>query len=389
VIVELPRGRAQARAALRRIAEIEPAGGPRPVDKPLVLFGAGNLGRLAAACLRKLDVAITAVVDSNAAAHRESVFWRETSVLEERHVGEALRRSAMLAVCVAASPYEPIRRALQDRGWLDVVPIYDVTEAYRDRLPLANGWFTRGLSAPETAAIGDVLDDLEDDTSRGHHLQFAAWHHARHEWLFPDAPVSLDERYFPPEVRRLLRVDERFADIGAHAGEVTARFVAVARGRFERAWALEPDSVNRMAAESVFDNLSAEDRGRIALLPVAVGSGRGSKRFAEGYGYASQFFDRGTSVREVVPIDDLGLAPTFVKVHLEGWELDALRGATRTLEQHRPIVAATIYHDRRGLWETVRWAMDTLKDYRFFVRQHAYLGTGVVLYAIPRERETV
>lgn len=40
----------------------------------------------------------------------------------------------------------------------------------------------------------------------------------------------------------------------------------------------------------------------------------------------------------VVPLDELGLAPSFVKVDVQGWEVPVLRGLTKTLERYRPVV---------------------------------------------------
>jgi len=40
----------------------------------------------------------------------------------------------------------------------------------------------------------------------------------------------------------------------------------------------------------------------------------------------------------VRPLDDLGLAPAFVKLDVQGWELRALAGMERTLERHRPVL---------------------------------------------------
>lgn len=39
-----------------------------------------------------------------------------------------------------------------------------------------------------------------------------------------------------------------------------------------------------------------------------------------------------------IRLDDLGLAPAFVKIDVEGFELQVLRGLSATLEQHHPIV---------------------------------------------------
>jgi hypothetical protein len=89
---------------------------------------------------------------------------------------------------------------------------------------------------------------------------------------------------------------------------------------------------------------------------------------------------------ETRPLDALGLSPTFLKLHLEGAELLALKGARETLLSCRPIVAATVYHNADGLWKTPLWMMQTLPDYRFFFRAHSWCGTGAVVYAIPSER---
>ena len=76
----------------------------------------------------------------------------------------------------------------------------------------------------------------------------------------------------------------------------------------------------------------------------------------------------------------------LVKLHLEGGELAALKGARQTLLTHRPVLAATVYHNADGIWETPHWLMDNLPDYRFLFRVHAWCGNGAVIYAIPRER---
>lgn len=40
----------------------------------------------------------------------------------------------------------------------------------------------------------------------------------------------------------------------------------------------------------------------------------------------------------VRPLDDLGLAPAFVKLDVQGWEIPAVRGMWTTLEEHRPVL---------------------------------------------------
>ncbi|MFM2280519.1 MAG: hypothetical protein RLZZ444_2750, partial [Pseudomonadota bacterium] len=74
------------------------------------------------------------------------------------------------------------------------------------------------------------------------------------------------------------------------------------------------------------------------------------------------------------------------KLHLEGHELEALKGGVETMTRHRPVVAATVYHNADGLWRTAHWLQLHLADYRLLFRLHSWCGTGAVLYAIPAER---
>ena len=53
--------------------------------------------------------------------------------------------------------------------------------------------------------------------------------------------------------------------------------------------------------------------------------------FSEGYGFASKLSAFGQAQVSTRSIDSLDVEPTFIKLHLEGGELDALRGARETL----------------------------------------------------------
>ena len=128
------------------------------------------------------------------------------------------------------------------------------------------------------------------------------------------------------------------------------------------------------------------DDSRIAIDDCALSDNEGEAVFHCGLDYASQLSRTGSMRVRTRPIDALGLSPTFIKLHLEGAELTALKGARQTLLDHRPIVATTVYHNDDGIWRTADWLMETLSDYRFLFRNHSWCGTGAVIYAIPQER---
>jgi len=379
-------GVAQARSLFERLVAQTPSRGPRRVDRPLALYGAGRMGRMARDWCERVGIPVSLVIDERANALQADPFWRGVRVRSPAAVGERDRGEHLLAVCVATTPFEPLRQGLAAGGWRDIVPFYDLTEAYLERHPLSNGWFCPDLREDEVSGIGRVLERWADDVSRAHHLQFIAWHRLRQEWVFADAPVREDDRFFIEPIRAALGGHERFLDVGAHQGEVLARFIDACGGRFENAMAVEPDAASRAALLRRLAGLTGEGDHRIGVLPVAVGEQTRRQRFAGGLGYASQLSVLGSDEVTVHAIDELGLAPSFVKLHLEGHELAALRGARQTLIGERPMLALTVYHDRDGLYRTADWLMTRLPRYRFWLRAHSWMGTGVVVYAIPEER---
>jgi FkbM family methyltransferase len=197
--------------------------------------------------------------------------------------------------------------------------------------------------------------------------------------LFPD------NRFFIPDVAEVLTDNEFFIDGGAHHGHVTQEFVRQTNGAFDRILAIEPDPFNLAHLRSNLQSWMPNER-RVQCSDCALAEVEADLPFREGLGYASQISETGTTRVAARPLDTMGLSPTFLKLHLEGGELAALKGARKMLSLNRPIVAATIYHNADGVWRTPLWLMETLHDYRLLFRLHTWCGTGAVIYAIPNER---
>ena len=375
-----------ARQLLREIAKRPVSFTPRKVDKQLILYGAGSLGKMAKEYFERLGIPFLFVVDTNPDLHRRDPFWTGVNVLGIQDVSIELRENALLAICVVTAPFSQVTAPLKKQGWRDVVPFYDIAEAYRDRHPLSNGWHSGTLSNDDVYGIESVLCRWEDDISRAHHLQFVAWRSLREEWFFKDAPVTTHDRYFIPQVLSILHDHEVFVDIGAHHGEVSIRFLNAVKNQYRGIYAIEPDVENLSQLRNLLEEYMPAERGKIHLLPCALGSVTDENHFYHGLGYASQFSELGQTEVDVRCLDDLLIPATFVKIHIEGWERSAISGGLETIINNRPILAVTSYHNREGLWHLPAQIMTCLDDYAYYFRLHSWHGTGGVIYAIPRER---
>lgn len=378
----------QALALVDEITSLAPDFPAVPRGMPLALYGAGNLGRMARDFLKAVWLDFDFVVDRNAAALRDSADWQGMTLYHPDEVPAALKQSHLLLVSVVLAPYVPIEAELLDAGFRHVVPFYDFAEDFRNIHPLSNGWYAGAFAGGDKAMTKRVAEGWGDDVSRAHHLAFLAWRRMRQEWTFETAPVTTGDRFFTPEILSVLGEHEVFVDCGAHHGSVTQKFSDVVHGRWNRIVAIEPDEanagvLNRFIAAAWPDST----RKRPELLYAVLGAASGAASFHDGLGYASQVSPTGHRQAQMQSIDGLDLAPTFIKLHLEGYELEALKGGRQTLVRHRPIVVATVYHNDDGIWRTPLWLMKTLPDYRFLFRLHSYCGTSAVIYAIPAERE--
>jgi FkbM family methyltransferase len=342
-------------------AEVEWA---RPALKDsLCLYGNGKLGKLAQDFFARVGVQHLGVFEND----------------EVTPYGDV-----QVAICIVTSPFVQVYHRLRQLGFHNIVPFYDLADNYADRHPLQNGWFAGPLSMQEQYAASKVLHQWHDDASRAHHLQFIAYRRLREEWHFEWAEPTFGDQHFIPEVREVLHDHEVFIDGGAYRGEISSRFAEVVGHKYKWIFAVEPDtdSYNHLLTRP-------EYIPRMMVLGWAITAESGITKFWGGFDYASKVSPLGNTSVMGRSIDTFDVVPTFIKLHLEGGELDALRGARETLVRHRPIVTASVDHNADGIYRTAEYLMELLENYCFLFRCHAWCGANAIIYAIPNERKKV
>jgi FkbM family methyltransferase len=379
-------GASDACRLLQNMVNQEGVCASRKVNKPLILYGAGDLGRMAKEFFGKLGIPFLYVVDANPDRYIGSDAWKNISILRPEDVSPEHRAECLLAICIVTASYAGISDPLIKQGWQDIVPFYDIAEAYKDRYPLGNGWFTRVLTPQDVEEMKYVLNYWADDISRAHHLQFISWHALRKELGFDGAPVTTNDRFFIPQIISSLHEKEIFLDGGAHHGEVSLRFIDIVHHKFAKIYAIEPDKHNYNILRAKLCEKNSPVSQNIHTIECALGKRAGSARFLHGLGYASKFSPMAQESVMVRTINEMDIPVTFIKLHLEGSEYDALLGAIAAINKYRPLIAVTTYHNRDGLWRTPDLLMKRLTGYVFLLRIHSWMGTGSVLYAIPQER---
>lgn len=191
--------------------------------------------------------------------------------------------------------------------------------------------------------------------------------------------------------------DEVMVDCGSFDGDTIADYLRYTNNRVKKIYACEPDDKNIGKINQRFNEQAI--RKLIQIVPMGVWSEETVLKFAKGKDSASSFNNSSTVNRFIadelqynkVPVTTIdkiigGDEATFIKMDIEGSELDALKGAEKTIRRCYPKLAICVYHKERDLVDIPNYIMSLENDtfyYKFYMRHHSVSLAETVLYAIP------
>ena len=355
--------------------------------KAIVLFGAGNLGRKLLAALRRAGIEPAAFADNNSSLWGKQI--EVLAVLSPEEIGRQFceKSAVIITVWTASEPsYSNIRSQLHSLGCFNTIPFMAVGWKWPDGLLPHYCLDLPHKIIQQKQAILNCYQLLADETSQ---CVFVSMIRSR-LWLDFDAlPEPTPNQYFPAGVLKP-NEQEFFVDCGAFDGDTIRTFLAFGRQSFRRIVAVEPDAENFSRLEAYVQGLAPDILGRISLLQVAARSSRRKVRFRGTGDPTSRMDASGEQEAAGCALDEILVneEPTFIKMDIEGGELDALMGAQGVIKRHNPVLAVCVYHQPTHLWEIPLFIASLSRDYSFFLRVHAAEGPDVVCYAIPPNRLT-
>lgn len=189
-------------------------------------------------------------------------------------------------------------------------------------------------------------------------------------------------QYFQDDIIELTN-KEVFIDCGAFQGETLIDFIKYAKEKGITSWekliAFEPEPANiEVMKKNVIGipNIQIEQAGVYSSSKIFfINSGNGSN---------STISDKGNLAIKVKSVDDVlaGDRATFIKMDIEGSEMEGLIGARETIKKYKPKLAISIYHKREDFIDIPRYIMSLRDDYNFYIRNHDSAGIECIFYAV-------
>jgi FkbM family methyltransferase len=349
-----------------------------PAGKPVWIFGAGQFGRDLCRALQNVGHSVAGFVETKPSAS-------EVMGLPVLDWPQWAAAHAGAPVCVGifnrGMPLDQLEAIARQAGAQDVFLPWDLYRTVKTKMDW-RFW----LSEPERIldqidAFASALDCVDDTISQRCMLDIAAFRLGLNT-AYGSFKHSENQYFNPLTLSDLQGKALRFVDGGAYNGDTYLELCGMTE--VETAHLFEPDAAN-------FAKLTRHvvQTGRKAqCLPLGLGDSYRILSFNAGSGEGASISETGTSHIAVAALDDVlaGHTVDFIKLDVEGAELQALQGAHKLIQRSRPVLALSLYHRPQDLWELPLALAELCEDYRFHVRQHYFNSFDSVLYAVPRHR---
>jgi FkbM family methyltransferase len=355
---------------------------PEPIPQiksasAVVVYGAGFNGIDALKKLRAASIEPMAFCDANASIYGIDILGIPVISLEK--LGSMPKDTAIvltpLYFCVE------IEKNLIDLGFNNIflhpniIDAYHAINSYRNNLE-----HKQSIAKDCKSKIEFVRERLEDEKSK------MVFDSIMRLWLYgdfePGMALAQNETYYPAGIIELNN-DEVFVDCGAYIGDSITEFVSKTNKNFKAIYAFEADELNFEMAKR---NISIEKIPNAHLHNTGVWEGRDTLKFQTLNTHGSHISNSGAGQIEVDSLDNIlkerEFPVTFIKMDIEGAELEALRGAHEIIARDRPKLAICVYHKFGDLWEIPHFILTTFPGYKLYLRQNA-IFFEFVCFAIP------
>jgi FkbM family methyltransferase len=342
----------------------------------LAIVGAGPEGqRLARLCATR-NIRIDAVVDDDSAKNGMILGGQRVAPVQAL---TALPKSTV--VVIASHRVLRVTRRLRDLGFKTVVP-FAMLQVLAPKIFPPHMFYDNLLEdlskhRPEYEALHDRL---ADDQSR--QVLEAVIEFRRTLDPLVLQPVVSERDLYAPDGLFEFADNEVYVDGGSFDGDTIRSFIERVHGRFDAIYGFEPDPVTFAKLKGNFS-----DEPRVHPIHAGLHSHSGTLRFRDDASRGAIFADDGEIKMPVTTIDDvLGERRlTYVKMNIEGAEIDALKGGHNAIRKWQPRLAISVYHRASDLWRIPQLVSELVPDYRLYLRQHDGGIIETVLYALSPE----
>lgn len=338
--------------------------------RPIFIYGMGDGALKIMAVFRKYGIAVAGVFASDEFVRGHSFAGYRVHKLSEV---EEMVDDFVIVLAFAAGYPELVEyiRTLSRKHTLYVpdVPV------------IGTGLFTYEYCLEHLNELNEVYRSLADDESRRVYLnviQFKISGNIRYLDAVTEDPENIYRQILKPTR------NETFVDLGAYNGDTIRELLDHTNGKYFAIHAVEPDKKNYKKLLAYIENagmkhVSAYECAAWSLdteLPFNSRTGRNSVLSPDGQMMSARSVD---SILQNQPA-------TLLKMDVEGFEREALWGASHTIIHHAPKLVVAMYHRNEDIFELPLLVKRLNPEYKLYIRHRLYIPAWETnLYAVTEQ----
>ena len=342
-------------------------------DKKIVLYGCGHACEYFYTYLQKRGVKISACVDK-----RKKGNFKDVPIF----TFEELQKKFELENCVFVISAPSLRKEIKNflLEYVNENQIYCFEVEIYEYYNTSYEQYKKFL-LDNKERLRCVYDMWEDDTSRQVMIKVI-------EGRLTGNLGAVDfvwegKQYWPENIINFSN-NEVIIECGSCDGATLKELYNELSG-FEHIYCFEPDKESLPYLKEVVQRLPGNEK--ISIIEKGTYCEKGVLRFScNGVESGLSVIDEAGDVQiEVTMIDEeIQLPVTYIKMDIEGSELDTLRGAKNVIQKDQPKLAVCVYHKDEDMVEIPEFLYSLNPKYKFYLRHHNCNMTETVLYAVPQ-----
>lgn len=358
--------------------------------KQIILYGAGNIGKKLYVDLKGNRINVICFIDrfkiTDFSQYEVPIYHPEDDNLTELKQTGYVILSGLFSLNICRE----IKLNLKELGFENIFALHEVNLSTINNGAFYEYLFDRsykkievlGRDKGKVLEAFSLLETAEDKDLYIEHLKA----HLTMDFARLKEPYDIGLQYLAHDIPIETNYN-RFVDCGGFDGD-TIRNLTSKQVKMKNVAIFEPQNdLCIRIAEYIQQN--SENFNAVTIFPCGVHSKTEKLRFAVPVDAPSsgRLDEFGNDIIQCVAIDDAlqGFKPTFIKMDIEGAEINALKGAKKCISANHPQLAICVYHTLSDLWEIPLLIKSFYEGYRFYLRSYNYMGFETVLYAFPEK----
>lgn len=186
-------------------------------------------------------------------------------------------------------------------------------------------------------------------------------------------------QYFEPDIYKISSNDS-IVDCGAYIGDTYEYVDKLLNGKIKNYYMFEPDENN-------FEKIKKYLSDNVEIYKKGCWSKETTLQFTNDGNSASKISDEGIIKIPVTSLDEQlkNKEVTFIKMDIEGAEIEALKGSKNIIQNQNPTLAICVYHKFMDIFDIPELIQSCNTNYKYFLRHYHNTNAETVLYTIPKQ----